>query len=187
MRNNNLRSFKLTDVTIRSEGDTTVIGGIAAPFNDEIKYQGQREKILPTAFDKTLAGDDDVRLFTDHSYKVENLLASRKSGNLSLTKTSRGLEYEATLPSPATDKTKHIVALAQRGELGASVGWQGHKETNVDGVRNYTDIKLSEISLTPIPAYKNTTVEKRSLELNNDTWIKNFLYTNQQIKRRYQR
>ena len=181
---NRVRSFNTPQKCfIRQEGESTVIGGLAAPFNNEIKFQGQREKILPQAFDKTLAGTDDVRLFTDHQYKVENLLATRKGGNLKLSKSDRGLEYEATLPSPMTDKIQHIVNLAQRGELGASVGWQSSKQKYIDGVRQFTDLKINEISLTPIPAYPTTTVEKRDRDY--DVWEDTFLFIKQAIKRRY--
>ena len=176
-------AIPLSLIKCRGDGETTVVGGLAAPFLSETTYRGQRELMLPTAFDNVLASEDDVRLFTDHSYKVENLLASRKSGNLKLSKSDKGLEYEAILPNPLTDKTRHIIALAQRGELGASVGWSSHKEKTVDGVRQFTDIKLTEISLTPIPAYKNTTVEKRAKD--NDVWITLFT-TRQEASRRRQ-
>ena len=182
---NSLRTFATPPrgVDVRKQGENTVIGGLAAPFHIEIKYQGQREQILPSAFDEVLANDDDVRLFTDHEYKVENLLATRQGGNLRLQKTEKGLEYEASLPSP-TDKVRHIINLAQRGELGASIGWQSSKEKYIDGVRNFTDIKLSEISLTPLPAYPTTTVEQRSKDY--DVWIALFQAKQQAINRRWQ-
>ena len=178
MRNSVTYSSK---ATVRAIGNTLKIGGIAAPFDEEIIYQGQRERILSQAFDATLISDDDVKLYTDHSYKVDNLLASRRSGNLTLSKSSRGLEYEAILPTPVTDKIQHIVNLTQRGELGASVGWSQADEDMVDGVRNFKYIQLTEISLTPIPAYNKTTVEKRNKD--NDVWIKLFK-ARQEISRR---
>ena len=184
---NRIRTYNTPQncVVVRTVGEATVIGGLAAPFYEEIKFQGQREQILPTAFDKVLAGNDDVRLFTDHQYKVENLLATRKGGNLKLSKSDRGLEYEATLPTPMTDKTKHIVALAQRGELGASVGWRSSKEDYVDGVRNFSDLQINEISLTPIPAYPTTTVEQRSM--NNNVWLEVLKARQSASKYRYRR
>ena len=156
-------------VSVRNEGDTVKLGGVAAPFNDEIKFQGQRELITPTAFDNVLEKGDDVKLITDHSIKVENLLASRKSGSLQLTKTDKGLEFEASLPSPLIDKTRHIVSLAERGELGASVAWHKQQYQMVNNVRQFTDLQIYEISLTAIPAYKNTTVEQRQED--NDVWM----------------
>ena len=161
-----------TKVYIRTEGDAHQIGGIAAPFNDEITFQGQKEVILPTAFDLVLSDKRDVRLFVDHSYKVENLLATRSSGNLELTKTPAGLGFLATLPTPLTDKSQHLLSLARQGALGASVGWARAKEKFINGVRNFSEIDLTEISITPIPAYKNTIVEQRKIDQN--AWVETF-------------
>ena len=164
------------------------VGGLAAPFGEEITHRGQREVIMPNAFDKMLASDREVLLFTDHSYKVENLLATRSSGSLKLTQTEKGLEYEATLP-PLNDKIRHMLSLAGQGMLGASISSgeirrEPWKSTYKDGVKQWTEIWIDEISITPIPAFRSTSTEQRSRD-NTDAWTDNFLFIKKQIQLRY--
>ena len=64
----------------------------------------------------------DVRLYTDHRYGVDSLLASRRSGSLAIVDTTRGLEFEARLPN--TDRGKHLADLAEQGAVGASIGFR---------------------------------------------------------------
>lgn len=172
-------------VVVRSVGETIKIGGLAAPFNREITHHGVREQILPQAFDKMLASNDEVKLFTDHTYKVENLLALRSANTLRLWKDNEGLQYEATLP-PANDKINHILAMAKQGALGASIGGGNSlpwKYENQNGVRSYTEMTIDELSITAIPAFKETSVEQRSKQ--NDVWIQTFLARHEAIKRRF--
>ena len=166
-------------------GDVTLIGGIAAPFNVVTDTDHQPPTmILSNAFDDILQGENEVRLFTDHSYTVENLIATRSSGSLKLIKDDTSLNYEATLP-PLNDKLNHLVTMAKQGALGASVGGYADEYDIQDGVRVISKMQLDEISITPMPAFSGASAEVFSIQKDNDVWIKAFQARQEATKKRY--
>lgn len=151
------------------------ISGVAVPYQVPTTHQGQRELVAKGAFHGTLSNPSkDVRVYTDHRYSVDSLLASRKSGTVKLTDSPEGLRYEAQLPD--TERSKHLLALADQGALGASIGFRTDTSTYemVDGVRHWKAIDLREVSVVAQPAYSQTSVERRSQE-ELDGWLKVFL------------
>ena len=157
--------------TVFQSDRSPIVGGVAVPYESLIAHQGQRELFTRGAFVGVLQNEKhDVRLYTDHRYTVDSLMASRKSGSLALVDTDRGLEFEARLPD--TERSKHLVELAEQGAVGASVGFPvtTSKFSMVDGVRHWQDVDLAEISIVTDPAYADATVEKRQEDILDD-WI----------------
>lgn len=155
------------------------LGGVAVPYASQTTHQGQRELVSHGAFARVLANTKhDVRLYTDHRYSVDSLLASRKSGSLTIVDTPTGLEFEARLPN--TERGKHLVDLAEQGAVGASIGFRTRtsKQKTVDGVRHWIDVDLAEISIVTDPAYAGATVEKRH-EVILDDWLNLFIIRQQ--------
>ena len=176
-------------LNVSQDGEVTKLGGLAAPFNQVAERgDGTKVSIQRGAFDKLLMGNSEVRLFTDHEYKVENLLATRSANTLKLWQDDQGLHYEAQLP-PTTEKVSHLVTMARQGSLGASVGVPagGLRIRHQDGIVQYTEMMLDEISITPIPVFESTTAETYSMRQKIDVWIKTFLVRQEASKKRYVR
>ena len=164
---------RLLPVNLTSVGNT--VGGTAVPYRSPITHQGQREAVATGAFSRVLQDKKkDVRLYTDHRYSVDSLLASRKSGSLEIADSPTGLEFEAMLPD--TERSKHLLALIEQKAVGASIGFRvaTSKYELVDGVRQWTDLDLGEISIVTDPAYKEATVERRQEEALDD-WLNIFI------------
>ena len=160
-----------------------LVHGVAAPYDTPAKHRGQLERISQRAFVGVLGDSSrDVRLYTDHRYSVDSLLASRKSGSLKVTDSPTGLTYEARIPE--TERSKHLIGLAEQGALGASIGFveASSKYEMRDGVRHWTDIDLREISIVTDPAYQQTTVESRERE-EIDGWLTVFALRRDQSAR----
>ena len=157
--------------------------GVAAPYDTPTEHGGHIELVDRNAF-RGVLGDSkkDVRLYTDHRYSVDSLLASRKSGTLKVGDSNDGLTYEAKIPN--TERSRHLIGLAEQGALGASIGFAEATSTFEmrDGVRHWTDIDLREISIVTQPAYQQTTVESREQGAIDD-WITVFTARRQQTAR----
>ena len=165
---------RLLPVNLTSVGNT--VGGTAVPYHSTISHQGQREAVASGAFSRVLKDKKkDIRLYTDHRYSVDSLLASRKSGSLEIADSPTGLEFEARLPD--TERSKHLLALVEQGSVGASIGFRvaSSKFEVVDGVREWRSIDLAEISIVTDPAYKEATVERRQEGEALDDWLNIFI------------
>ncbi|MQS43978.1 HK97 family phage prohead protease [Companilactobacillus mishanensis] len=108
-----------------------------------------------------------VQLLYNHNW--DNILARTDSGTLSLQVDDRGLFFNAQIPD--TTLGNDVSENVRNGNLkGCSFGftirndsWQN--TTSDTAIRHITEIDdLFELSITPMPAYQETTVSKRSLD-----------------------
>lgn len=153
---------------VRANADgTRTVSGYAAVFNSLSKDLGNfRERIQPGAFKQTLTDNPDVFLLYAHS--MDNVpLGRTKASTLSLREDSNGLAFKATLPN--TQLARDLAVSMERGDVDAmSFGfcvppngddWQ---QTDDGLIRTLRSVMLSEISIVPMPAYNDTTVNIRS-------------------------
>lgn len=158
-----------TDLEVRDVQDGTMkISGYAIVFNEISQDMGFYEYVLPSALD----GIDlsDILLLYNHDYS--NILARASSDNLQIKVDKKGLLFSATLPDTTLGKDTYNNILA--GNLkGCSFGftiakggdkWEKDKDGNL--YHYITQLEtLSEISITPIPAYTETSLMvQRSLD-----------------------
>lgn len=176
MRTMNQKEIRVRQIQIQTrdtiEKNTNVISGYAVKFNEESENLGGFvETIAPTAFQNV--NMQEVLCLYNHD--TANILARSDSGNLTLKVDDTGLYFEAKLPD--TTLARDVLANVTAGNIkGCSFGftvkrdsWQWSKGSEPD-LRTVEEIdKLFEIMLTPIPAYKQTTVDKRSLEHQRST------------------
>lgn len=101
------------EVEFREDGDVPILIGHAATFNQPYAVGHFRERIHPTAFDKTLAANPDVRLLIDHEGQP---LARTKSGTLLLGKDDKGLTVRATL-DPTDPDVQRLTPKMRRGDM----------------------------------------------------------------------
>ena len=160
------------NVEIREDAEgNPVISGYAAVFNkpSEEFFPKFREMIAPGAFDGRL--NDDVRATIDHEGGL-NVLGRTKSNTLKLSIDDTGLKYELT--PPETNAGRDIVEIVKRGDIDQSsfafrmaAGGDEYSEDDDGNVtRTIKKIsKLFDVSPVTYPAYPDTTVAVRSLEM----------------------
>jgi hypothetical protein len=164
MRNG--REFRATPGgELRAAGPGLRISGYAAVFDSVYECGGWTESIRRGAFKPVLSSD--VRCLFNHA--PENLLARTKSGTLSISEDSKGLAFEAELPSTPTGRD--VYAMIQRADLdGCSFSFTVDEEQWSDHGSRREIVKLRDLyDVGPVtfPAYTGTSVGARSQSLRN--------------------
>lgn len=133
--------------------------GYAAVFDSE----AHGEVVKRTAFNRTLAQRDDVRLLVNHDGVP---LARTKSGTLRLSVDERGLVVDADL-DPANPTVQELLSAMQRGDIDQmSFAFSPVDATrNDDGVRELREVVLYDVSVVTYPWYEATSAELNSLGL----------------------
>jgi HK97 family phage prohead protease len=158
-------------IELRAAGDikSPRLAGYAAVFNSESPdLGGFSEKIAPGAFARTLRSNSlDPLALVQH---VPHLVLGRRSaGTLKLSEDQRGLAFEVVLPETTT--ARDLMVSVARGDIrGASFAFsvpEGGDRWEVQGsraLRTLLDVDLHEITITPTPAYQDTSVALRALK-----------------------
>ncbi|NBW09715.1 MAG: HK97 family phage prohead protease [Caulobacteraceae bacterium] len=138
---------------------------VYGPLSEDLG--GFRERVAPTAFERSLESGSDVRALVNHDSTL--VLGRRQSGTLLLQSDQRGLLV--TIRPPETQYASDLLRLIERGDVSQmSFGfhvrrdsWEqaGHGRTRV-----LEDVDLVEVSVVTIPAYPDTSVAIRS----RDRW-----------------
>lgn len=154
----------------RSDGGKRLTGYASVFYspNDSrgTQYQlwpGMMERIAPTAFNRALSEQQDVRALFNHDM---NLLLGRSTANtLRLSVDARGLKYEIDLPD--TQAGRDVATSIARGDVtGSSFTFQATGRTIEDSgdvsIRTITDVNLIDVGPVTFPAYTGTTAGMRS-------------------------
>lgn len=178
---NNIRALPMDD-----DQPKRIIEGYAALFNEPSNRMPFIEYIKPGAFDH--ADLDDVLAI--YSHKFEDILGRTDSGTLVLKPDEKGLFFSCVLPD--TQLGHDVYTNILNGNIkGTSFRFDiGDDDSSYDADGNqvhtiYSITNVTEISLTTIPAYSQTSVKvKRSMEdflkkgerqpMNADELIKKF-------------
>jgi HK97 family phage prohead protease len=158
-------------IELRAVGDAKSprLAGYAAVFDKpSVDLGGFIEVVKRGAFGRTLRSNtaDPLALVQHMPHLV---LGRRSAGTLRLQEDDKGLAFEIDLPQ--TMAAADLLVSVERGDVrGASFAfvvpaggdkWDMHGDT---AIRELHDVSLHEISITPSPAYPDTTVARRSLE-----------------------
>jgi len=163
------RSFGAADVEVRVEnGKPSRIVGYAAKFGVRSEpIMGMfRETIAKGAFAKNLPGAD-VRFLVGHDTNM--VLGRTKSGTLSIREDEIGLRFDLTLPN--TTLANDVVEQVNRRDLdGMSFGFRKIKDSWGEdeqgfAIRTLDEVSIFEVSLTAFPAYQQTEVALRDLDI----------------------
>jgi hypothetical protein len=155
---------------IRVEGGASgkpKISGYAAVFNSKSEdLGGFVEVIQPGAFTRTLAEGADVRALVGHD--ASRVIGRNRSGTLDVFEDEHGLRVE--IDPPDTTVGRDIVESVRRGDIDSmSFGFIVETDSwnTEDGqeVRTLEDVELLEVSVVAWPAYQDTEVSVRSLEI----------------------
>jgi len=159
-------------IEIRADGEKRTVFGLASVFYDGTEgtqyelWPGMVERIMPGAFDRTLADGDDVRGLFNHDSNL--LLGRTASGTVRLSTTSRGLLYEIDLAE--SSYSKDLAIHAERDDVaGSSFGFtvrgeRFSREAELE-IREVTDVRLFDVSPVTYPAYESTSTGIRSEDL----------------------
>lgn len=143
--------------------------GYAAIYNSPSQdLGGFVEQILPGAFNRSLEKPSNIRALLEHD--PQRLLGRVGSRTLTLQEDWKGLRFELSLPD--TSYARDLGVLVERGDIaGCSFGFRvptggDHWEMRSGQLmRDLVDVQLEEITITSNPAYLDTTVAKRSMDL----------------------
>ncbi|HEX7769864.1 MAG TPA: HK97 family phage prohead protease [Dokdonella sp.] len=152
----------------RVEADDREFNGYAMVFNSLSQdLGGFKERIAPSAVDRTLREGTNVDALQDHRRETTTILGSTDSGLLRLVKDRTGLRVKISPPdtSNVLDLFKVVRAgLAKGMSFAFRVMPDGQIWDEEDGVlvRTVTDMVFSEVSIVVNPAYLDTTIAARN-------------------------
>ena len=147
---------------------TRRLAGFAIVFNSRsVDLGGFVEIIAPSALDRTLREQIDVRAF--HSHDPALLLGRLSNGTLTIRKEPHGLHVE--IEPPDTSFGRDVVAMVERGDL-AEMSFGFRVEPNGDEwrddngtlVRTVHDMTVYEVSTVATPAYRATSIGARAVD-----------------------
>lgn len=140
--------------------------GHAAVFDSPADLGEFVEVVRPGAFTRSLQQPGGIMALYDHERR--SVLGKVSAGTLRLWQDAKGLSFELDLPD--TSVGRDLAVLVQRGDVsGCSFGfltpeggdrWQQRGDKLTRELRN---VDLREITITPLPAYRDTCVAKRSM------------------------
>lgn len=154
MSKNIERRFSTSQIEIRqADNGVVTVRGMAAVYD----YQAHGEVIRSSAFTKTLAESDDVRLLVNHDGVP---LARTKSGTLRLSSDDVGLWIDADL-DPSNPTARELISAMERGDIDQmSFAFLPIKDQrDAAGVRNILEARLFDVSIVTFPWYDATSVE----------------------------
>jgi HK97 family phage prohead protease len=143
------------------------IVGYAAVFDvDSEDLGGFKERIRPGTFTRALRDGADVRALINHDPTM--ILGRNKAGTLRLKPNAKGLLSE--IDPPDTSYARDLMEAIKRGDISGmsfvmavrSDEW--HMEDGF-AVREVLDADILDVSIVTYPAYPDTDVAVRSLEL----------------------
>jgi len=132
-------------------------------------FGGFRERILPTAVDRTLREALDVRAYFDH--QTSKVLGRVRAGTLRLTKEAHGLRMDND-PDTSQQWIRDLMKSIKRGDItGMSFRFRDLTPQELrwnfeddEVIREVHDMIVGEVSIVSEPAYPSTEVAVRSLE-----------------------
>lgn len=137
------------------------ISGYAAVFNTETVIDGLfREKFLAGAFDRSLRENPDVLALWSHDW--DRPLGRTSAGTLELRSDRAGLYFALTPDDTTPDGLTAIGTVRRQDVKGCSFSFTAMRETWVEGgdnelpLRIVEEARLYEVTLTPLPAYPET-------------------------------
>lgn len=139
-------------IQIRQNADGTIgASGYAAVF-DSVAHG---EVIRSSAYNRTLAQRDDVRLLVNHDGVP---LARTKSGTLALEVDDVGLRWDAPSLDPANPDVQRLTSAMSRGDIDqcSFAGYFTDVQRN-NGVDEVREVQLMDVSVVTYPWYEDTT------------------------------
>ena len=161
-----LRTILSEDIEYREDNDNPIVGGYVVRWDKMSEEMfGFREKVSRGAFLKSL---NEMRVLSFWNHNSDMVLGNTENGSLVLQEDERGLKFDLTLPDTSIGRDAR--ALIKRGDVkGMSFGFRTLREEWDEAdpkkvIRTLLEVRLYEVSPTPMPAYPQSSVAARSIE-----------------------
>jgi HK97 family phage prohead protease len=159
------------------QADTRRLTGYAIVFNGLSQdLGGFKERIAPSAVDRTLRKGQNVDALLDHRRESTAILGSTDSGLLRLRR--RTVRARGGHHASGHDQRQRRAGERRRGSCkGMSFAFrtmpQGETWDEEDGqlVRTVTDMEFSEVSVVLNPAYLQTEISARNAKVDRPSWM----------------
>ncbi|USK33527.1 phage major capsid protein [Bacillus sp. F19] len=131
------------------------------------REQRFKERIMPGTFKNALNKGNDVLFLAEHDNA--KLLASTKNGSLTLKEDDIGLHMEARISATSWGRDYHtlisdgLLTNMSFGMQVASDKWEKRDDGTYE--RSIEDLTLAEVSVVRSPAYIQSTIQARSIEV----------------------
>lgn len=150
--------------------DDRHLAGTPIVFNTlSLDLGGFKERIAPSAVDRTIRNGSNVDALLDHRRETTTILGSTDSGLMRQRKERHGLTV--TITPPDTAAVRDLITVIKAGLVkGMSFRFrvmpEGSTWDEEDGilVRTVTDMEYNEVSIVLNPAYLETDVSARTRE-----------------------
>jgi hypothetical protein len=144
----------------RIEGHAAVFGAASRDLG------GFVEAIRPGAFRRSLDEGADVLALFDHDSRL--VLGRRSAGTLELREDNRGLWFSIDVANTTVGRDA-LVSVGRGDVTGASFAFRSRVDEwtfppEGPARRELVDVDLLDVTVTPFPAYADTTVARRALE-----------------------
>lgn len=131
------------------------------------------ERILPGTFTRALQAGNEIHFYAEHD--SSKILASTRNGSLSLREDEAGLYMEAEIAPTSWGQDYHTLiktGIIRNMSFGMKVLKDSWKKLE-DGLyeRSISDIFLAEVSAVRNPAYAQSTIAARSIEVVEDVEV----------------
>ncbi|MDZ4427305.1 HK97 family phage prohead protease [Bacillus cereus] len=165
--------LRTNQTSLRSDGNSLTVQGIVNVPGELSEVLGTvkqfREKIAPGAFERAIAKAKDIHFLAEHDSK--QVLSSTRNGSLTLEETGEGLYMEATI-SPTTWGRNYYQLISDGLVRNLSFGFRALKDswTSLDNmaIRTVEELELYEISAVVNPAYIQSSISSRSIDIVKD-------------------
>lgn len=164
--NKEIRQLVVENIETRAdETGNMIIEGYVATFNSKSKYMGFYEIIDPRAFDNTLGDGHNVFMLYNHDW--DKPLADTETNTLKLSVDNIGLRFSLMLDKSISYSMDAYNLTKNKLIKGCSFGFITNRDNwttneNYEDIRTLLDVTLLECTLTPIPAYNETSASVRS-------------------------
>ena len=189
MNTKRFASFIIGELRATAKDGGHVIEGLACPYEtwSEPIYGMFMEQFARGAFRDHLKSEPDVIATINHNPQF--LTGRSSSGTLELVDKNDGVHIRNKLPN--TTYVKDLIENIERKDIrGMSFIFDCKREDETwlhDGVdmpqRTINKAKILEVTYTPIPAYKDTSLALRSMNLADDTHFREMMTQNKPQQR----
>lgn len=138
---------------VRTNSDGTIgVRGYAAVFDSE----AHGEVIRSSAFNRTIAQRDDIRLLVNHDGVP---MARTKSGTLDVGVDEHGLWFDAPSLDPANPRVQELTSAMSRLDIDqcSFAGYFTDVKRNASGIDEVFEVKATDVSIVTYPWYDETT------------------------------
>lgn len=183
--------FRIRDTKVQSDGDMIVSGYVnkTEQYSEELGIVRRfKEKISKGSFKRALEkSDGDIDFLADHNPDI--VLASTKNNTLKLKEDDIGLKMEARIMNTSAGRdwfemiSSGLITNMSFGFKVIDDIWEKVSDELYE--RSINDLELYEVSAVRTPAYAQSTIASRGLNIEDDTIIPDDIQEEDKMDKEY--